>query len=226
MREELSVIYSDDNLKNKYDASIASLGDIYKGMNQSRDSFILKKNKCFGSESPHLKKEQKLRELLNDPDPELIEKPDYSYNSEDQDVSRLINKSIYEKIKVDEYRNEKQHLNEEKSRQPHIENLFVDMAHDFPDNNIQINVKRLKLDDNMNNKKYSHVKSGKINPVQSSYSIKPIIDHNFKKHQELLKDFVLEWLVSFSLLLISHISSKDFRSFVIVKESLLFLFIV
>lgn len=193
MKEELSVIYSDDNIKNKYDVSIASLGDIYKSINQSRDSPITKKNKCAGSESPHLKKEKKLKDLLKDPDPELIEKPDYSYNSEDQDVSRLINKSIYEKIKVDEYRNEKQHMHEEKNKTPHIENLFVDMAHDLPENNTQINVKCLKLANGISNyRKYSHVKSGKINPVKSSYSIKPVVDNNIKRHQESLKDFVLE----------------------------------
>lgn len=192
MKEELSVIYSDDNIKGKYDVSIASLGDVYKSMNQSKDSIINKKNRCIGSESPHLKKEQKLKELLKDPDPELIEKPDYSYNSDDQDVSRLINKSVYEKIKVDEYRNEMQHLNQEKSKQPHIDNLFIDMAHQLPENNTQINVKYLKYSNNINNKKYSHIKSGKINPVKSSYSIKPIIDDNIKKHQDALKEFVLE----------------------------------
>jgi len=193
MKEELSVINTDENIKNKYDVSIASLGDIYKSMNQSRDSIINKKNRCIGSESPHLKKDKKLKNLLKDPKPELVEKPDYSYNSEDQDISRLINKSIYEKIKVDEYLNERQHLHEEISKAPHIDNLFIDMAHDIPENNTQINVKCLKLSQNMrSNRKYSHVRSGKINPVKSSYSIKPIIENNIERHQKSLKDFVLE----------------------------------
>ncbi len=189
MKEELSVIYSDDNQKNKYDISVASLGDIYKTINQSKDLINLKKIDNLSQEK---KKEKKLKLLLKDPDPELIEKADYSIYSEDQDVSNLVNKSIYEKIKVDEYRNDQKHLEEEKSKNPHIENLYFDMVRDIPDNNRQINVKYLRLANNPPPRKYSHVKSGRINPVKSTYSIKPIVDQNAKNHKENIKEFVLE----------------------------------
>ena len=190
MRDEFSVIFSDENTKNKFDVSVASLGDIYKSMNLTKDSLKRTKSKSPSLEKPEkiIKEEMITLMKMNNNKEEL----DYSQNTYDQNVSNLINKSIYEKIKSDDFENEQKNLNEKKSLHPHIHNLFIDMAREEPQNNTQINVKYLRLSQNPPRKKYSHVKNGIINPVKSTYSIKPIADDNKENHKNKMKDFVLE----------------------------------
>ena len=61
MQEELSVIYTDENIKNKFDVSIASLGDIYRSsMNHSKDSIMKIRSKSPSLEKPEIIKERKL----------------------------------------------------------------------------------------------------------------------------------------------------------------------
>lgn len=201
MKEEQSVMYFDDNTKKKFDVSVASLGDIYKSMNSPRDeneySLLLKYKNL--SKSPNLMNdkpqgiiEEEMKNMLKDPQKDLIEKIDYSRNSEDLDISNTINKNIYEKIKMDDFRTSQKELYDRKAQNSHIQNLFMDIARDEPENNTQVNIRCLKLSHNSQSRKYSHVKSGKINPVKSTYSIKPVVEQNIKKHKETLKDFVLE----------------------------------
>ena len=178
MNEEFSFMENEENQQNNYDNTIASIGDVYKRMNLQKDYFQPGVTQPY-SEIPEKFRENNMKFLLQDKQKELIEKQDYSINTEDQDTSNLINFNINEKIKMDDFRTNTKYNNEKLDVYPHIKNLYLDMASEKPDNNYEMNVQFLKTTKVPQPKKYSHVKNGRINHRHKFCSGKPAAIKSF-----------------------------------------------
>ena len=163
--------------ENKFNYSVASLGDIYKGINEKKDYDEEEKFKNVIIENP----------LFYESDQVNAQHPSLSKTTQ----------SFRPKSSMSSF-------NKSQSN-PHVNNVYLTspdmmkmsqrdkflLEHDPAKKQGRIEVKCLHKAPPKESKKYSHVVSGKINPPQSTFSVKEVVDKHIENHINEMKPYVL-----------------------------------
>lgn len=160
--------------ENKFNYSVASLGDIYKGINEKKD----------------FDEEEKFKDVI-------IENPLF-YESDQTNAQPSLSKT------TNSFRPKSSMINKSQSN-PHVNNVYLTspnmmnmsardrflLEHDPAKKQRKVEVKCLHRAPPKESKKYSHVVSGKINPPQSTFSVKEVVDQHIENHIKEMKPYVL-----------------------------------
>ena len=179
-------------VENNFNYSIASLGDIYKPYlydKKQRQYDILSEeemiNRGLMDKTRPSSTYMRYQKAKQPQDPKLK-----NVNINNVDLSKGMSKNIYlnqgrtpgvlKGHKITQ--RQKSAINTHKKYDPNL---------DPAQKNRIIDVNYLHLTKRPESKKFSHVDKAYINPVQSSFSVKKIVDNNIKNHEKMMKPYVL-----------------------------------
>ena len=180
-------------VENNFNYSIASLGDIYKPYlydKKQRQYDILSEESMYNRglmKSARPSSTYMKYQKANQPqDPKLK-----NININNVDLSKGMSKNIYLNQGKSPGVLKGHKITQRQKSALTTQHRKYDPNLDPGQKNRIIDVNYLHLTKRPESKKFSHVDKAYINPVQSSFSVKKIVDNNIKNHEKMMKPFVL-----------------------------------
>ena len=181
--------------ENNFNYSVASLGDIYRPylspQKEQRQYDILTEEEMYSRGIAQGKKNIGYKNYNNNPNiPQDKNLQNISINQVD------LNKGISKNINLNMPKTQgtlKGHKikNQRPSSAISTKKIKYNQAFDPAQKNRIMDVNYLHLTKLPESKKFSHIDKAFINPVQSTFSVKKIVDDNIKKHEKMMRPIVL-----------------------------------